>query len=63
MPAISFDTLAYVKELTNVGFTNKQAEVLAKMLLDALKQVEAHLLNGMASKRDIKKIELKIAES
>ncbi len=62
MPAIAFDTLAYVKEMTNVGFTNEQAEVQVKALLDALKQVEAHRLDGMASKRDIKEIELKIAE-
>ena len=62
MPTIAFDTHAYVKELTNAGFSNDQAEVQVKTLIDALKQIEAHRLDGMASKRDIKEIELKIAE-
>ncbi len=62
MPTITFDTYAYVKELTSAGFSNEQAEVQVKTLLDALKQIEAHRLDGMASKRDVKEIELKIAE-
>lgn len=63
MPTISFDTLAYVKELITVGFTTEQAEVQVKALLNALKEVEAYRLDRMASKQDVKEIELKIAET
>lgn len=60
MATISFDTLAYVKELTTVGFTTEQADVQVKALLDALNQIEAHRLDEMASTTDLREIEQKI---
>jgi hypothetical protein len=36
MAAVAFDTLAYVKKLRAVGFTEEQAEVQAEALSDAL---------------------------
>jgi hypothetical protein len=51
MTTAAFDTHAYVKKLTEVGFTEPQAETLA--------QAQAELINSqLASKRDLKDAEV-----
>ena len=51
MTTAAFDTHAYVKKLTEVGFTEPQAETLA--------QAQAELIDSqLASKRDLKEAEV-----
>ena len=50
-----FDTLAYAKKLKAVGFTEDQAEVQAETLAELLD-------DQLATKRDIKELEVKITE-
>jgi hypothetical protein len=62
MSSITFDTLAFVKELQAAGFSNVQAEAQAKAFANALKQMEDSRLSELASKRDLKELEVKIKE-
>ena len=53
MSTLVFDTLAFVKELTQAGMLEKQAEVLARsqaMLID----------EKLATKQDLKELELRL---
>jgi hypothetical protein len=48
-----FDTHAYLKKLRSVGFTEEQAEVQARTLASLVS-------DQLATKRDLKELELKI---
>ncbi len=50
MSAITFDTLSFAKKLKTVGFTEDQAEVLAKSQSEIIE-------NTIATKQDLKKNE------
>ena len=53
MSALAFDTHAFVKELTEVGMPEAQAEVLARS--------QATLIDEkLATKRDLKELELRL---
>lgn len=53
MSTLVFDTYAFVKELTQVGMPEKQAEVLARS--------QALLINEkLAAKQDLKELELRL---
>lgn len=58
--AISFDTLAYVKELENAGIPIAHAEAQARALTGVLQQVEESHLKNLATKGDIVRLENKI---
>ncbi len=51
--AITFDTHAYVKKLTGAGFSEEQAKVQAETLV-------ALIEDRMATKQDLKELEIKI---
>ena len=51
--ALTFDTLAYSKRLTEAGFTHKQAEVQAETLAEIIEQ-------NIATKRDLKELEFRL---
>jgi hypothetical protein len=61
--AIPFDTLAFAKELETAGVPPAQAEAQAKALSGVLQKVEEYRLQELATKGDIKDLELKIAET
>ena len=50
MSVLVFDTHAYVKRLTSVGFTEEQAEVQAEVLTGLIEE-------QLATKRDLKELE------
>ncbi len=53
MDSIVFDTHAFVKELTDAGMPEQQAEVLAR--------TQATLINeNLATKQDLKELELRL---
>ena len=53
MASIAFDTHAFVKELTEAGMPEAQAEILARS--------QAKLINEeLATKRDLKELELRL---
>lgn len=54
MAAIAFDTLKFVRRLRDAGFEEKQAESLA----DAFKEASSEA--DLASKRDLKDLELRL---
>ena len=62
MAAIMFDTHAFVKELTQAGMPEQQAEVLARSqatLIDEKLATKEDLKNlELATKRDLKELEL-----
>ena len=75
MATLTFDTHAFVKELTQAGMTEEQAEVLARsqaMLIDEklatkhdLKELEMRLVRDMKEleanlKRDMKELEMRL---
>lgn len=62
MTTIAFDTHRYVKTLTAVGFDESQAEAMAQAQSDFTKQLEASNLKELATKSDVQRLELKIAE-
>lgn len=55
MTTITFDTYEFVKELKQSGFNEEQAEGLSS----ALKKTHEVQLEGVATKHDIKELELK----
>lgn len=55
MTGVVFDTHAFVKRLKDVGFTEQQAEVFAA-------EQAALIENRLATKLDLKEIELKIEQ-
>ncbi len=54
MATITFDTLKFVRKLESAGFPINQAEAVADAFRDASGEAE------LASKRDIRELELKI---
>ena len=54
MATITFDTLKFVRKLESAGFSMNQAEAVADAFRDASGEAE------LASKRDIRELELKI---
>jgi len=54
MTAIIFDTLKFVKKLKTAGMPEKQANALSEALQDT------HLEANLATKNDIKELELKV---
>ena len=65
MATITFDTLAYARKLKQAGFTDQQAEVAAEAQKEAIETVVADLelrhLSDLATRRDIKELELTFA--
>jgi hypothetical protein len=59
MTAIPFDTHEFYTELVQSGLAEKTADALTK----AVVKIEKAKLDELATKRDIKELELKIAES
>ncbi|HAT51441.1 MAG: DUF1640 domain-containing protein [Nitrospirae bacterium] len=57
MSAVTFDTLKYVKTLKVAGFDERQAEALAAVQADVLDKN----LDDLATKHDLKELELRIA--
>lgn len=53
MAAIMFDTHAFVKELTEAGMPERQAEVLARSQAILIEE-------KLATKRDLKELELRL---
>lgn len=63
MTALAFDTHAFVKRLHEVGFTDAQAERLTELYQGSAKAIREQLSrHESASKRNIKELELKIAD-
>ena len=60
MTVITLDAIESVKELKSVGFTEDQAEVQVKLLLDAINKSEMARLEKFATKHDLKELELRI---
>ena len=64
MAAIMFDTHAFVKELTEAGMPERQAEVLARSqatLIDEKLATKEDLKKlELATKRDLKELELRL---
>ncbi|MGH7963983.1 MAG: coiled-coil domain-containing protein [Candidatus Binatia bacterium] len=56
MTAVTFDTYAFIKRLKESGFNETQAEALA----EAIKGSQAAHLDTLATKHDLKELELKI---
>ncbi|NOS89503.1 MAG: DUF1640 domain-containing protein [Methylococcaceae bacterium] len=59
MSTIPFDTHAFYVELVESGLAEKTADALTK----AVTKIELAKLDDLASKRDLKELELKIAEN
>ena len=62
MVAITFDTLEFTEQLKAVGVPDEQAKGQAKAFATAIRQVQEGRQDTLATKRDIKEIELKIKE-
>jgi len=64
MTSLVFDRLSYVKKLTEDGsFTPEQAEHAADALKSAFDEFIESRFTDIASKRDIKDLEVKLAET
>lgn len=59
MTAIPFDTHEFYTELVQSGLAEKTADALTK----AVTKIEKAKLDELATKRDLKELEVKIAES
>ncbi|MGZ8180781.1 MAG: coiled-coil domain-containing protein, partial [Methylobacter sp.] len=67
MTTLTFDTHEFIKELKNAGFSEQQAEAITNLQKTAisttLEQVKHdHQLDDLATKRDLKELELKVAK-
>ncbi|MBF0141764.1 MAG: DUF1640 domain-containing protein [Magnetococcales bacterium] len=58
--AVPFDTLAFAKELDGAGVPSGQAEAQAKALSGVLQKVEAVRAEELATKSDLKELELRM---
>ena len=56
MSAVTFDTHDFIKELESSGFTEEQAEALAR----AQKRVNEANLSELSTKGDLRELELRI---
>ena len=54
MATITFDTLAFVKQLKSAGFSDTQAEIQAQAINQALSDFQTTRLNELATKADLK---------
>ncbi|MEO5327504.1 MAG: CCDC90 family protein [Magnetococcus sp. THC-1_WYH] len=62
MAAIAFDTLRYVKTLKAAGVEEKQAEAMAEAQIDLMEQMEDTRLKELATKGDVRQLEIKIMQ-
>lgn len=62
MTTITFDTLEFTEQLKEFGVPENQAKGHTKAMARVLEQVEESRFKEMATKRDIKELEVKIAE-
>lgn len=53
MATITFDTLAFVKQLKSAGFNDNQAEIQAQAINQALSDFQNSKLNELATKADL----------
>jgi len=53
MATITFDTLAFVKQLKSAGFSDTQAEIQAQAINQALADFQDSRLNELATKADL----------
>ena len=53
MATITFDTLAFVKQLKSAGFSDTQAEIQAQAINQALSDFQDSRLNELATKADL----------
>lgn len=53
MTTITFDTLAFVKQLRSAGYTDSQAEVQAQAINKALSDFQNSRLNELATRADL----------
>lgn len=65
MASVAFDTHEFLKELKDAGFSEQQAEVITKLQKAAVSSTleqarHDYELDDLATKRDLKEIELKI---
>ncbi|WP_130471122.1 coiled-coil domain-containing protein [Candidatus Magnetaquicoccus inordinatus] len=58
--AIPFDTLAFAKELEAAGIPPAHAEAQAKALSSVLQKVEESRLQELATKGDVRELELRL---
>ncbi|HAT50393.1 MAG: DUF1640 domain-containing protein [Nitrospirae bacterium] len=63
MTAVAFDTLRYVRTLKAAGVEERQAEAMAEAQVDLMEQVEDTRLKELATKGDVRQLEVRIAES
>lgn len=61
--AITFDTFQYAKDLQKAGFTEIQIETQVKYAKEQMKSINDVIDGSLATKQDIKELELKIEES
>lgn len=59
--AIPFDTLAFVRKLETAGVPSVQAEAQAEALSDVIQKAETSRLQELATKGDVRELELKLA--
>jgi len=57
---ITFDTFQYAKDLQKAGFTEVQVETQVKYAKEQTKNINAWIDDGLATKQDIKELDLKI---
>jgi hypothetical protein len=67
MTTLTFDTHEFVKELKEAGFSEQQAEVITKLQKTAVNTTleqarHDYQLDDLATKRDLKELELKVAK-
>ncbi|MBF0462333.1 MAG: DUF1640 domain-containing protein [Magnetococcales bacterium] len=60
MTAITFDTMEFIEQLKAAGVPEEQARGHVKAFATAMRQVEEGHLGELATKRDIKELELEI---
>ena len=64
MTTLAFDTHAFMERLYQVGFTDVQAKQLIELYQESAKAIRKQIgCNESASKRNIKELELKLAET
>jgi|APSaa5957512622_1039677.scaffolds.fasta_scaffold108453_1 hypothetical protein len=61
--AIIFDTLRYAKKLQKAGFTEIQAETQIEIIKEQSDAINGLIDDSLATKQDIKELELKIETS
>ncbi len=57
---ITFDTLAFVKQLKSAGFNDNQAEIQAQAINQALSDFQNNRLNELSTKADLFTVEAKL---